>query len=139
MDKKVIVALIALVVIANAASVQDVLEWQAFKVSDSSHSIDYTRKYNQFCIYLSESEACEHFRRFPQQDKFNKSYNNIEDPQHMNIFLANKQHIDEHNSLYDLGQETYTMAVNNFTDWSNDEFSQFATGFAVSTRLLSST
>ncbi|XP_072392907.1 cathepsin L-like proteinase [Diabrotica undecimpunctata] len=52
----------------------------------------------------------------------NKSYNLIEEQLRFGVFQENLRKIDEHNAKYEIGEETYYLAVNQFTDWSNAEF-----------------
>ena len=38
------------------------------------------------------------------------------------IFERNKRQIDEHNRLYEEGKESYSKGLNNFSDWTQEEF-----------------
>jgi len=60
------------------------------------------------------------------QGKFNKKYNDLQELEYrFKIFVSNLATITSHN----LGNETFTMAINQFTDLTPDEFKkQFAEG-----------
>jgi len=45
------------------------------------------------------------------------------------IFLANKKEIDAHNKRAEEGKETYFKGVNQFTDWTKEEFLQILGNF----------
>merc|ERR1711963_304585 len=47
----------------------------------------------------------------------------------MEIFMANKQMIDEHNHCYNKGESTYTMKMNHFGDLLPEEFNRIYNGY----------
>lgn len=54
---------------------------------------------------------------------FNKTYaDDFEKAQRQQIFLQNQQIINTHNSLYDQGRSTYSLAFNKFGDWTISEY-----------------
>ncbi|KAJ6644201.1 Cathepsin L, partial [Pseudolycoriella hygida] len=54
---------------------------------------------------------------------FNKTFADDSDKSYrQQIFLQNQQIIRTHNSLYDQGSETYTLAFNKFGDWTLSEY-----------------
>ncbi|XP_044761038.1 trophozoite cysteine proteinase-like [Coccinella septempunctata] len=58
--------------------------------------------------------------------KFNKSYQSItETEERFNIFKSNVRMIDEHNRLYKLGKFSYLMGINQFADWTNEEYKEW--------------
>lgn len=60
------------------------------------------------------------------QVEFNKHYNSIEESEkRFNIFKRNVRDIDEHNRLYEEGKSTYMMGINQFTDWTNEEYQEW--------------
>lgn len=53
-----------------------------------------------------------------------KTYRNFfEDSRRMNTYLDNRRRINEHNQLYDSGNVTFRMGLNEYSDLSDDEFS----------------
>ena len=47
-----------------------------------------------------------------------KGYETVEEEIHrFNLFRETLKKIEVHNKLYHLGHKTYSMGVNNFTDW----------------------
>lgn len=55
--------------------------------------------------------------------EYGKTYRNLEDEwRRFNIFLSNKDIVESHNSRYELGELTYTVALNQFADMTNEEF-----------------
>lgn len=57
------------------------------------------------------------------QMKHSKSYTNfLEDSRRMNTYFGNSRRINEHNALYDAGNVTYRMSLNEYSDLSHDEF-----------------
>lgn len=52
------------------------------------------------------------------QTKFSKTYSDhAEDLKHKEIFLRNKQFIEEHNKKYETGAVSYKVGLNQFSDW----------------------
>lgn len=57
------------------------------------------------------------------QMKHSKNYMNLfEDSRRMNTYFENRRTIDEHNRLYESGNYTYRMSLNEYSDLSHDEF-----------------
>lgn len=57
-----------------------------------------------------------------QQAKYEKIFKNeMEEKSHMEIFLKNKQKIEEHNKLYSQGLVSYSMRLNELSDLPSDE------------------
>lgn len=55
--------------------------------------------------------------------KHSKRYTNFfEDSRRMNTYIENRRRIDEHNQLFDSGNVTYRMSLNEYSDLSHDEF-----------------
>lgn len=53
---------------------------------------------------------------------FNKTFaNQIEEEKRQKIFLQNKSSVDAHNLLFERGIETYSLAINEFSDRTYDE------------------
>lgn len=38
------------------------------------------------------------------------------------LFLENRKLITDHNALYEQGKETYSLCVNRFADWTDEEY-----------------
>lgn len=43
----------------------------------------------------------------------------------MAIFKDNLEKIEEHNALYEQGKSTHTKGINQFTDWTQEEFLEY--------------
>lgn len=57
------------------------------------------------------------------KSKYGKNYQNgTEDSKRMDIFLKNKQKIDEHNEKHSKGSVSFKMGVNKFSDLTHEEF-----------------
>lgn len=55
--------------------------------------------------------------------KYGKNYGNeTEDSKRMEIFLKNKQKIDEHNEKHSRGEVSFKMGLNMFSDLTREEF-----------------
>lgn len=59
----------------------------------------------------------------------NKEYDGVEDLERMNVFLKNLEKIEAHNKLYESGQVTYKLGVNQFADLTTEEFVQYLNRF----------
>lgn len=60
------------------------------------------------------------------QEQFGKSYRSpAEARQRLIIFKKNLEKIEQHNALFENGETTYTKGINQFTDWSSEEFLQY--------------
>jgi len=54
--------------------------------------------------------------------KYNKSYADLnEDEERKQIFFKNIDKIYKHNQLYAEGKATFTMGINQFSDWREEE------------------
>merc|ERR1712191_14986 len=58
------------------------------------------------------------------KSRFGKSYTATEEARRMAIFKENKAFVERHNLDHQAGRETYSVAMNKFTDLSNAEFRQ---------------
>jgi len=54
--------------------------------------------------------------------EFNKVYNGDEDDTRKATFTGKMGELEAHNVKYDAGEETWFMAVNQFSDWTEEEF-----------------
>lgn len=55
--------------------------------------------------------------------QFSKRYGNFaEDARRMQIYLNNKNTIDQHNQLFRSGRATFEMGLNKYSDLSHPEF-----------------
>lgn len=57
------------------------------------------------------------------QQKYNKNYGQ-EDQYRAKIWLKNLKKANEHNAKYEKGEVTWKMAINEFSDKTEDEFKQ---------------
>jgi len=60
--------------------------------------------------------------------EFNKNYHTKEYFKREAIFKTNLKKIAEHNEKHLRGESSYTMGVNQFTDWTEEEFSSYIQG-----------
>ena len=70
------------------------------------------------CLKSYEDYSFQQFR-----SEFSKSYEEGEAAQRQAIFEANLRKIQSHNADYKSGFHSWYMAVNQFADWSEEEFS----------------
>lgn len=64
------------------------------------------------------------------QQTHSKVYRNlIEDKLRFAIFKSNIQKISEHNARFDKGEESYTLAINQFADLTSEEFIKMYLGY----------
>ncbi|XP_066909595.1 digestive cysteine proteinase 1 [Halyomorpha halys] len=57
--------------------------------------------------------------------QFSKSYSDpSEDQMRKEIFLRNKNFVEEHNKKHEVGLVTYSVGLNNFSDMTEDELKQ---------------
>jgi hypothetical protein len=68
--------------------------------------------------------------------QFNRFYDGTEHENRFEIFKANFAEIEKHNALFELGDETFRLGLNQFSDMSNDEYKKFL-GFNPSLRKYS--
>ncbi|XP_045477247.1 procathepsin L-like isoform X1 [Harmonia axyridis] len=60
------------------------------------------------------------------QVQFGKSYRSpIEARKRLEVFKDNLEKIEAHNALYVQGKSTHTEGINQFTDWTEEEFMQY--------------
>eukprot|EP00210_Caulerpa_lentillifera_P008261 g7883.t1 len=69
-------------------------------------------------------------RGHSEYDEFAKKYNRIhpsptEYKKRLDIYLRNKKHVEQHNRRNDIG---YTLELNHFADWTDEEFISLKTG-----------
>ncbi|XP_030745268.1 cathepsin L-like proteinase [Sitophilus oryzae] len=63
------------------------------------------------------------------KSKFNKSYDSEEEEQkRYQIFQDNYDKVVEHNKKFEAGEESSSLAINQFSDQSQEEFSKKSTG-----------
>ncbi|XP_075678693.1 cathepsin L-like peptidase [Dermatophagoides pteronyssinus] len=74
-------------------------------------------------IQLSWTLAIPNEEWYEFKNTFNRSYNS-EGEEHMRfeIFHQNLEIIQKHNELYDQGLSSYQLGINQFADWTRDEF-----------------
>ena len=68
---------------------------------------------------------------------FKKTYNKVyrdvgEEMERRRLFEAELDYISRHNALYEAGQSTFTVGVNQFSDWSMAEWHQFLAKTGIS-------
>nr|CAA56914.1 cathepsin l [Nephrops norvegicus]prf//2119193A cathepsin L-related Cys protease [Nephrops norvegicus] len=67
--------------------------------------------------------------------KFGRKYVDLEEERYrLNVFLDNLQYIEEFNKKYESGEVTYNLAINQFSDLTNDEFNSMMKGYKTSLR-----
>ena len=69
--------------------------------------------------------------------QFNRLYNGVEHENRFAIFKAKFEEIEKHNALFHLGQESFTLGLNQFSDMTNEEYKKLL-GFNPSMRKYSS-
>lgn len=67
-----------------------------------------------------------------QHSKFYQNFS--EDSRRMNIYLQNRDTINQHNMRYQRGQTTYRMALNKYSDLTHEEYITQMTGLMPSLR-----
>lgn len=61
-----------------------------------------------------------------------KNYQNVHEESHrMDTYTKRKNEIDEHNRMFDSGLVTFKMALNAFSDLTDDEFFNRMDGFKL--------
>ncbi|XP_069784638.1 cathepsin K-like isoform X2 [Narcine bancroftii] len=63
--------------------------------------------------------------------KFNKQYSQDEETNRRTIWENALKFIEQHNREYAMGKHTYTVAMNQFGDLTNDEFNRLMNGFLM--------
>ncbi|EKX39047.1 hypothetical protein GUITHDRAFT_154556 [Guillardia theta CCMP2712] len=63
------------------------------------------------------------------KNKFEKVYDGAEHLARFAVFKANMEIIRAHNALYELGEETFSMAANQFADMTAEEFKRTVLGY----------
>jgi KDEL-tailed cysteine endopeptidase len=66
--------------------------------------------------------------------KFAKAYEGAEHAAKFAVFQANVELIKAHNKLYETGEETFHMAVNQFADLTSTEFAKMVNGYRADLR-----
>ncbi len=69
--------------------------------------------------------------------QFNRMYDGSEHDSRFDVFRSNFEIIEKHNALFSLGEETFKLGLNQFSDTTNDEYKKML-GFNPSLRKLSS-
>jgi len=76
-----------------------------------------------FCTSLvSPALVQDQFENFKRD--FDKKYDEVEEPYRMSVFESNMKIINEHNKGYKDGRYSWYMGINQFTDWTPEEFSR---------------
>ncbi|XP_044745653.1 uncharacterized protein LOC123307422 [Coccinella septempunctata] len=76
------------------------------------------------CQAISEEAAFKQWENY--QERFNKSYRSLVEQRHrFALFKQKLQDIEEHNKLYDEGKVTWFKGLNQFSDWTREEFHSF--------------
>lgn len=93
-------------------------EFASFKVQKNHFNINY---------WLRELNLFFYFYFYFFQEKFDKKYkNNAEERMRMEIFRERLAMVVEHNMKADKGMETYSLAINEYSDISDEELSKMA-------------
>ncbi len=66
--------------------------------------------------------------------QFAKAYEGAEHAAKFAVFQANVELIKAHNKLYEAGEETFHMAVNQFADLTSTEFAKMVNGYRADLR-----
>nr|P13277.2 RecName: Full=Digestive cysteine proteinase 1; Flags: Precursor [Homarus americanus]CAA45127.1 cysteine proteinase preproenzyme [Homarus americanus]prf//1801240A Cys protease 1 [Homarus americanus] len=62
--------------------------------------------------------------------KFGRKYVDLEEERYrLNVFLDNLQYIEEFNKKYERGEVTYNLAINQFSDMTNEKFNAVMKGY----------
>jgi hypothetical protein len=64
-------------------------------------------------------------------------YDGSEHESRFEVFRSNFETIEKHNALFSIGEETFELGLNQFSDMTNDEYKKIL-GFNPSLRKLSS-
>ncbi|KAG7153916.1 digestive cysteine proteinase 1-like [Homarus americanus] len=86
-----------------------------------------------FLFGVALASASPAFKDF--KGKFGRKYVDLEEERYrLNVFLDNLQYIEEFNKKYERGEVTYNLAINQFSDMTNDEFNSMMKGYKTSLR-----
>ena len=82
-----------------------------------------------FCVTTAVPESSFATIEFDQYwQHFNKSYSPGEVAHRREIFAMRKLAVADQNALYDAGVSTWWAAINNFSDWTDEEFARMRRG-----------
>ncbi|XP_045477246.1 procathepsin L-like [Harmonia axyridis] len=77
-----------------------------------------------FANAVQDDEVLRKWSEF--QATYGKSYRSpVEARKRLAIFRNNLNQIEQHNALFEEGKTTYTKGINQFADWTKDEFLQY--------------
>ncbi|XP_045477249.1 procathepsin L-like isoform X3 [Harmonia axyridis] len=77
-----------------------------------------------FVNAISDEEVQQEWKNY--QVQYGKSYRSpIEARKRLAAFKVNLEKIEAHNALYEQGKATHTEGINQFTDWTEEEFMQY--------------
>lgn len=83
-----------------------------------------TTVYQFFTTTTTLSELQQEWTTF--KNTFEKSYNSSEEEfRRLIIYQNNVKEIEEHNKKFKEGKVTFTKGINQFTDWTNEEWNAF--------------
>lgn len=68
--------------------------------------------------------------------RHNKQYEGTVETIRRVIWEQNLEFIRQHNLEADLGMHTFTLGVNEYADWTNEEYSQYLTSYQVSNKTI---
>lgn len=102
--------------------------WMAFKVrAKYCWKCEKENQINEYVFQISND--------FFFQFKHAKRYKNFfEDARRRNIYVENSKKVREHNQRFDRGEVTYRLALNKYSDLTNEEFISLLTGLKTSSR-----
>jgi cathepsin L len=78
-------------------------------------------------VLLNDPDFHSLWKRF--KERYAKRYSDDEDTRRRHIWEDHIRLIQEHNLEADLGEQSYSLGLNRFADWSKEEFRQFLMGF----------
>lgn len=77
------------------------------------------------CYYVVRFETCKFYIVFHLQTEHNKQYDANEEHKRKEIFRENFEKVNEHNKKYKAGEVTFEMAINKFSDLTEDEIGKY--------------
>lgn len=86
---------------------------------------------NEISFHIHIPQIKIHFVSFDlfDQTTYRKNYGSDEESaKRFDIFAANVKKITEHNELYDKGESSYKMGLNEYADFTAEEFREFRFG-----------